>query len=194
MQNSLIIKYIPVAEAVLFELNPKKHDLGAIAESIQRYGFRNPPIFDATLNGGAGGIVAGNGRIETLQSMESQGQSVPRGIALDDQGRWLVPIIFGCDASSEIEAQAYAIDDNNLTMSGGDFDHFDMANLWDREGYLQLLSCLAEAQITPITVDEDAIASLLFAGDEGQGETGGGEDEDDKPVQRCPNCGHEFSN
>ncbi|MGL5061301.1 MAG: hypothetical protein ACRC62_15110, partial [Microcoleus sp.] len=172
------LRYMPVSEAVLFDRNPKKHDIAKIAESIARYGMRNPPIWDVTLNDGEGGIVAGNGRTETLRSMELQKQPVPRGIAIDEQGRWCMPIIFGCNAVSEFEAIAYAIDDNNLTMAG-DFSDFDIAKLWEREGYLELLTSIADEEVLPVTVDADAIASLLAGiDDDGSGSGGQGEEKE----------------
>jgi hypothetical protein len=133
--------------------------------------------------------------------MELQKQPVPRGIAVDDQGRWCMPIVFGCDAISEAEAIAYAVDDNNLTMAGGDFSHWDMAKMWDREGYLQLLTSIAEADVAPVTVDEETIAALLAGMDDGNdGQVFGGNDSSTQEINpddfdlphTCPKCGFEF--
>jgi hypothetical protein len=54
---SLEIRYVPIAEAVPWDRNPKRDDIGSLVQSIQRYGFRDAPIFDSTL----GAIAAGNG-------------------------------------------------------------------------------------------------------------------------------------
>lgn len=191
------LRYMPVSEAVFFDLNPKKHDIGSIAESIQRYGFRNPPIWDDKLNDGKGGIVAGNGRTETLRAMELQNQPVPRGIAIGENGQWLMPIIFGCDAESETLAMSYAIDDNNLLFSSGDFTHWDMAKAWNFDEYLSLLTSISEEGVTPVTVDESAISSLLLGLDsEIDSQSFGGDDrENEEKSDRlvcCPNCKHEF--
>jgi hypothetical protein len=192
------IRYMPICDAVLFDRNAKKHDIGSLAESIARYGMRNPPIWDSSLTDGQGGIAAGNGRTETLRSMELQKQPVPRGIAIDDQGRWCMPIVFGCDAISEAEAIAYAVDDNNLTMAGGDFSHWDMAKMWERSGYIALLTSIAEADVVPVTVDAEAIGALL-AGIEAEAPLSFSDENDTENSQGseeklvcCPNCRHEF--
>lgn len=190
------IKYLPVRDVARFDRNPKRHDVGGVSQSIALYGFRNPPIWDSNLNDGTGGIAAGNGRIEALLMMEQQGQDLPRGIAVNDKRQWCLPIVFGCDAINEAEAIAYAVDDNNLTMAGGDFDHFAMAGMWDQADYLELLKSIADQRTLPITVDEDALASLILMADRRVGdedEAIGGEDGGGPKMLTCPNCGHEFS-
>ena len=102
-ENLLTIRYIPLSQAVLFDGNPKLHDIGGLVESFQRYGFKEAVRWEPTLNGGSGGIVAGNGRITALQMMQQQGSEPPRGIQ-QDQGEWLVPVLFGVDAESEAQA------------------------------------------------------------------------------------------
>ena len=194
------MRYIPISEAVLTEANPKRHDLGGICQSIERYGFRNPPIWDKTLNDGAGGIAAGNGRTEALAAMEKQNRPVPRGIAVDDQGRWCMPVIFGCNADNQAEAIAFLIDDNNLGF-GGDFSHWDVARNWEREGYIALLTSIADAEVVPVTVDLDTISVLLtgISGDNGD-QSFGPEDSSTKEINpedfelqhTCPKCGFEF--
>jgi len=56
--GELRIEYLPLSKIRRFDKNPKKHDVGALVTSIRRYGFRDAPIFDATL----GALVAGHGR------------------------------------------------------------------------------------------------------------------------------------
>jgi hypothetical protein len=183
----------------LTEFNPKKHDIGGICQSIDRYGFRNPPIWDKTLNNGRGGIAAGNGRTEALAAMEKQNLPVPRGIAVDDQGRWCMPIVFGCNAVNQSEAISFLVDDNNLNL-GGDFSLWDMSKIWDSSGYIQMLTAIAEEGVSPVTVDVDALASLILMNENG------GPPPDEKPerdeedsfgkggpkMMRCPNCDHEW--
>lgn len=192
--ETLELRYMPVRDAVLYENNAKKHDIGAIAESIQRHGFRNPPIFDWSLNNKNGGIVAGNGRTEALRMMELQGAAVPRGIAVDAEGRWCIPIVFGCDADSEHAAIAYCIDDNNLTLAGGEYSPADMARMWNMEGYMATLIDLSDHKILPVTVDAEAIGSLMASlnplnSDGNDGDSGSSSG--DKTLC-CPSCGHEW--
>jgi hypothetical protein len=191
--DTLTIRYVPLSQVSLWERNPKLHDLGDLAASIERYGFKESPRYEPTLNNGQGGIVAGNGRIETLDALRRQNRPAPRGIQEQD-GEWLVPITFGVDAESQEVAEAYGIDANNLTLSGGPFTAYDMARMWG-DGYTEILASLATAEALPITVDGDALdgllqqasANFLPVGIEEQGRL------DEKAKCTCPKCGHEFT-
>ena len=79
-EEELRLIYMPLGEISLLQGNAKRHDLQKIAESIQRYGYKNPARYEPTLNNGDGGVVAGNGRIESLRWMQQQGRDAPRGI------------------------------------------------------------------------------------------------------------------
>jgi hypothetical protein len=127
-EERLRLEYVPLATVALWDKNPKRHDVGGIIEAIQTYGFKDPPKYEPALNEGKGGIVAGNGRIICLQMMKAEGMPRPRGIdeTADD---WAVPVVFGVDAESEAAAEAYAVDHNNLTMAGGDYDGLEMAKI-----------------------------------------------------------------
>ena len=92
--------------------------------------------------------------------MKAQGREPPRGIAVDDEGEWHVPIQFGVNARSRAAAEAYAIDANNLTMTGGDFTVWDVGRMWD-EGYTGMLEGLAGADELPVSVDGDDLDALL---------------------------------
>lgn len=211
VEAALQIKYVPLTEAALFDQNVTLHDIGAIAESIKKYGFRNPPIWDKNLNNGQGGLVAGNGRLKTLLWMKEQGTEPPRGIAVDSSGDWcidpknintapwLIPIVFGCDAESELEARAYAITDNLLTMSGGNLTPLDMSRVFDQDAYLQTLIELNAQDCLPVGVDGDDLELLLKQLNENPSEKqllGSGTKEIDTESfdfqHRCPKCGFEF--
>lgn len=154
----LRIEYVPLSTLMLWDKNPKKHDIGALAESIERYGFRDAPIYDETL----GALVAGNGRAETLAALKSQGSQPPTGIATGPDGAWLVPVQVGVDARSASEAEAFAIDHNNVTLMGGDLGLYDLAKLWD-ESYTDLLQELAARESLPLSVPGDDLDALLRA-------------------------------
>lgn len=164
------IRLVPLSQiqkldGILWGKNSKKHDIDKILESIERYGFIDPAKFDSNLNNGKGGIVFGNGRTEALITgliaAREAGREPPRGIPIDKTtGEWCIPIKFGVDCASEIEAMALAIDHNNLQMAG--FDDSEIARLWESEGYLAVLSEIAEAGVVPVTVDEEAIANMLL--------------------------------
>jgi hypothetical protein len=53
------------------------------------------------------------------------------------------------------------VDANNLTLSGGDFDGFDMARLWGPE-YVKLLEGLDEL---PVSVDAETLSLLMVRPD-----------------------------
>jgi hypothetical protein len=176
------IRLVPLSEIekldeILWGKNSKKHDIDKILESIERYGFQDPAKFDSNLNGGKGGIIFGNGRTEALITgliaAREAGREPPRGIPIDKTtGEWCIPIKFGVDCKSEVEAMALAIDHNNLQMAG--FETGEISRLWEAEGYLAVLSEIAEAGVVPVTVDEEAIANMLLAI---------GEDEPDKSTE-----------
>ncbi len=159
--------WIPVREAakLLWSENPKLHDLGALVQSIEKYGFQELPRFDLQLpniSGGTGGIKAGNGRIETLAVMERDAMNLPRGLAQDKTtGAWVMPILVGTDADSLNAARAYAIDSNNLTMSGGDFTGFDYRRLWNDNAYLRILENLGIDGELPVSVSGDDLDIFL---------------------------------
>ena len=80
--EKLELRYIPLSQARRWDENPKLHDLPALIVSIERYGFGDPPKFDARLDG----LVYGNGRTEALEQMREQGKEPPRGIGSTEDG------------------------------------------------------------------------------------------------------------
>ncbi len=116
------IDYVPLSEIVGADDNPKDHDIGQIYQSIKRFGFTSPVM----MNENTGKLLAGHGRLETLQTMKSAGEKAPDRIKEED-GEWLVPVLKGISFEDEMEAQAYLIADNQLTNLGG----WNTANLVD---------------------------------------------------------------
>lgn len=160
--EQLQLKYIPLDQVMLWDENPKKHDVGSLMTSIKRYGFVDPPKFDPNLNGGKGGIVYGNGRSKCVMLLKQENpQQPPRGVLVDDKGAWYLPVLFGLDAESEAVATALALDHNNLQMSGEDFDMYDMAKMWDGVAYAKLLGTLHEQKTLPVTMDSSDIEAYL---------------------------------
>jgi len=152
--DRLRLEYVPLDTALLWEKNPKLHDLDALIASIERYGFKDPPKFEPELNGGKGGIVEGNGRFEALAAMRDEGKPAPRGVEQLEGGRWVVPVLFGVDAGSEAAAQAYGIDHNNLTLGGSPLGMTEMMSLWS-EGLDAVLQGLSDTGEMPVSFDED---------------------------------------
>ena len=176
--EQLVLRYIDLDTVALWDENPKKHDVDGIINSIELYGFVDPPKFDGKLNNGAGGLVFGNGRSKCVKLLrERDPDKVPRGIIVQN-GIWYLPVLFGIDAESEEMAMGLALDHNNLTMAGGDFDHIEIAKMWDSTQYLAVLNMIRDndiplASISPENID-DLLASISgdvqFIGGDFQGE------------------------
>jgi len=128
------LKYVPLSDLQSqgWIGNPKLHDEDAIIRSISRHGFKDPIKWEGALNGGEGGIVEGNGRLVCLLKMHGRGDAAPRGIIVRD-GDWLVPVLFGVDAPSELLAVAYGVDHNVATIVGGGLDEWDALSAFDYE-------------------------------------------------------------
>jgi hypothetical protein len=115
---------------------------------------------------------------------DGKGERVPvpfiKGLAVGSDGEWLMPVVFGCDAVSRAQAEAFVVDHNNLTMAGGEFTALDMSRMYEMESYLELLEGLRMEDELPESVDADDLAlmmeALAGAFDEGGGDDGDGED------------------
>lgn len=140
----LSLRWIPVSKIplLLWEGNPKEHDIGQTWESIIANGFADPAKFDSNLTnvgGGKGALVYGNGRCEAVHWGYTQHQNglykgaVPRGVNVDKAGNWYIQCKFGIDAISEAQAIAFGIDHNILTLSGGDFGIDGIMALFDEQ-------------------------------------------------------------
>jgi len=157
-EPQLRLEYIPLPQVLGWDWlgNPKKHDLNQLAASIRRYGFQDPPKFEAAL----GGFSQGNGRVQALRLLKEGGDAPPLGIALLPAGEWVVPVLFGNDLPDQATAAAFAVDHNNLNL-GGHFDALDTARLWDAAGYTALLAGLNDQAALPVTVNGETLDALL---------------------------------
>ena len=173
--------------------NSKKHDTAKIIESIRRYGFRDPIAFDPSLNEGKGGIIEGNGRLESLIEMRSSGMNLPRGV----QDGWKVPIIFGVNASSEAEAVAFSIEHNWSVLWGSDIDLESITLMFDDNALKEQLEWLDTENSLPLSIDNN-LDELLERLDEGETEEipennkDIDEDELNKTKYSCPSCGYKW--
>ena len=165
-KDELSIQYVElsVVSSLLWERNSKKHDIGSISESIKKYGFKDPVKYEGSLNGGKGGIVEGNGRVEAIVALKKlkdirEYNEVPRGINEID-GKWYLPVLVGVEAKDQLSAEAYGLDHNNLTMLGGDFTSFDVAKMWNTDEYLEVLHDLAKENVFPVSMDGDSVDAL----------------------------------
>lgn len=121
--NDIRVEYVPLSGISPAERNPKDHDVGAIIQSLKRFGFVAPGILNET----TGRIVVGHGRSEALLEMKRSGSNPPERInVVDDE--WMVPIIRGVSFRSDSEAEAYLLADNQLTILG-DWDNSQLAEI-----------------------------------------------------------------
>ncbi len=173
--------------------NSKKHDTAKIIESIRRYGFRDPIAFDPSLNEGKGGIIEGNGRLESLIEMRSSGMNLPRGV----QDGWKVPIIFGVNASSEAEAVAFSIEHNWSVLWGSDIDLESITLMFDDNALKEQLEWLDTENSLPLSIDNN-LDELLERLNEDETEAipknnkDIDENELNKTKHSCPSCGYKW--
>jgi hypothetical protein len=191
-EERLQVRYVPLETLELWDRNPKRHDFERLTASIRRYGFKDPPKFEPSLNGGRGGIVEGNGRAQVLRAMKDAGEEPPRGVGVDDQGAWAVPVLFGVDARSRAEAEAYGIDHNSLVMAGGGLSVEDMLQIWDEEGLVRVLADIPDAGEVLASLDPADVEALLHGPDFDPSGAGDQPRLDEKKMVKCPQCGAEF--
>lgn len=109
------LEYRVLDDLLRWPRNPKEHDLEQLSKSFSRFGFTDPILVDET----SGRIVAGHGRLETLQQKQAAGDDRPDLIDVDEHGRWLVPVIRGVGFKDAKEAEVYLVADNQLVIAGG---------------------------------------------------------------------------
>lgn len=146
-ERKLKIEYVPLNKLVRWPRNPKSHDLGSLYQSIERFGFVNPIVVDEA----TGKLVAGHGRLDSLQQLKASGRPAPQGIQVSGE-TWLVPVIRGIAFKSESEAEAYIVADNQLTIAGG----------WDDAKLAEVLADLAAQDgLEGTGFDADDVDELL---------------------------------
>ena len=102
MGQDITVEYIPLSDINPADKNPKDHDIGQIYLSMKRHGFVNLPL----INSATDKLLAGHGRLETLQAIKLEGEWVPDRIKVREDGEWLVPCMVGVNIEDEGEALA----------------------------------------------------------------------------------------
>lgn len=125
------VEYVSLATLKRWPRNPKMHDKEQIQKSIGRFGFVDPITVDEK----SGHMVAGHGRLETLEAMKLSGQDPPERIKVAKDGDWLVPVIRGVSFANSTEAEAYLIATNRLVEIGG----------WDEKALTLILDDLRKS-------------------------------------------------
>lgn len=109
------LELVPLNELVPAEANPKDHDEATIDGSLEQFGYVEPILRDER----TGRVVAGHGRMESLDRRQSAGDLPPDGIEIGEDGRWLVPIVRGWSSKDDDEARAYLVVSNRSSETGG---------------------------------------------------------------------------
>jgi len=110
--DELESKFIPLQEVIELESNSKEHDLGSIHSSVERFGFLERII----INKRTGKLIAGHGRVHTIQQVKESGDDAPKGIKVEN-GNWLIPADY-VDVDEDDEVAA-SIALNKLVELGG---------------------------------------------------------------------------
>lgn len=132
--------YMPLEDIVRLPRNAKDHDVGAIHEAVDEFGFLERII----VNRETGHLIAGHGRADTMQQKKAAGQSLPDG-AKAKNGSWLLPVDVISIPPEKEDAAALAL--NRMTERGG----------WNSEQLASLLADLAA---------QDALKGTGFDGDD----------------------------
>lgn len=141
------IELIELGEFRPAESNPKDHDIGALTQSLARFGAVETPVVD----GRTGRLVAGHGRIEALIAMRAAGNDAPAGIAVSGK-EWRVPTLTGWASRTDAEAKAYLLASNRTTELGG----------WDKAPLESMLVELAASgDLVGTGWDADDVDSLI---------------------------------
>lgn len=116
-REDLQIEYVSIDTIMGWPGNAKKHDIGAIAASVLRHGFRDP----LAVNRRTHQIEEGHGRIETLRAFKQQQRPAPSFIRVDEMtGEWLVPVLYFDD--DDLTAHSYSLAHNRTHDLGGGYD------------------------------------------------------------------------
>ncbi|MGH9158154.1 MAG: DNA methyltransferase, partial [Acidimicrobiales bacterium] len=93
--------------------NPKDHDVGALMESFQQFGYVNP----IAINEDTGLVIYGHGRIAAARAAFDAGQDPPDRI-WDDGHIWNLMVVRGIHLPAA-KGKAYLIADNRQMELGG---------------------------------------------------------------------------
>lgn len=147
--------------------NVKAHDVGAINDSLSRFGYVEAIALDERTER----LIAGHGRVDTLKAMRKDKQKPPPGVEVAGDGEWLIPVQRGWASADDDEAIAYLIASNRTPELGG----------WDQAALNPMLIRLAKAGADALKgtgFDRDDVDRILTEARKNKGQT----DPDDVPV------------
>jgi len=109
------IEYMPLDALKPAQRNAKEHDLRAVRNSVERFGYADAAILDER----TGLLLGGHGRTDALRQMREHGEPAPGGVTTGPDGTWLVPVQRGWASRDDAEAEALLIALNRTGERGG---------------------------------------------------------------------------
>lgn len=136
---------LPLSQVKQLPRNAKAHDVDAIQESMEEFGFMQRIV----INDRTGHLLSGHGRIDTLNKLHTEGHEPPVGIE-DGTNGWLVPVDFVDVPEEREEAAAMAL--NKVQEIGG----------WEDETYRDVVKALTESnQLAGTGISAEEVAKAL---------------------------------
>lgn len=173
-------------QAIVWQGNPRRHDLESIRDSVLRFGYVEPLAIDDT----SGQLVAGHGVLASLLIAQEDGLDAPDRVTVQDE-QWVVPVVHVRLAPGE--AEPYTLS-SVRTRELGTWDERQLiASLRDIQANTDLgLAGLGwspeelEAMIAKLDGELPASFTELAPDAPPEGEGGGGK------AVTCPHCGQSF--
>lgn len=114
MSDPRRIEYRPLSSITPAPRNVKKHDIGVLVQSIQRFGFNDAAIIDERTSK----LVSGHGRVAALRQMRQAKAPAPAGVRANGDD-WWVPVQLGWSSKDDVEAEAFLVAANRIVELGG---------------------------------------------------------------------------
>jgi DNA modification methylase len=112
-EGAIWIEYIDITTLKIDPDNPKDHDIGALTQSIGRFGYLNP----MAINEETGTLIYGHGRLESLLLGLERNEHPPAHV-FARHDTWYAPVVRGVHLDPDT-GLAYIIADNQMTFLGG---------------------------------------------------------------------------
>lgn len=196
--DRLSIEYRRLSDLIPLKSNSKKHATKNTISLILEFGFKDPIGYDPSLNGGKGGITEGHDRCAALKAIKKQKLKPPKGILVDTDNEWLVPVLVGVETETEAKAVKYSILHNHSTIIGAGLDPIQELKLFDSELLIEQAEYLDSKNETLGAMGSlGEILSTLNAGEiDDDPDFTPSEDiqpqlDEKKPII-CPECGHKW--
>lgn len=189
MPRKLRLEFLPLSHLRRAPKNPKDHDIGLIGGLMDEYGYTNPVL----LNEADGMLLAGGGRLDTLQQKKARGERPPDGIQVLPDGDWGVPTICGINIPPGPRRDNYVVGDNNATIRGGWLEDI-LREVMSDSAAAAASGEIGEAQLATTGFDRAEIDAIIRGAGAPQppgpqrgaeGDTAGRRN----TTFECPNCG-----